>query len=672
MITVTRSLPRRSARAFLGAVLAAAALVLTAIVAPVATPSAQAANLSAFQPGNIIGDAVFFDKNAMSQAQIQTFLQAKVPTCAASAVCLKDYYTTTKSIAADPMCGAYSGGGRERASAIIYKVAQACGVNPRVILVMLQKEQGLVTSVWPSTYAYNYAMGANCPDSSGCNGNSAGLFIQVYSGVWQLKRYANPPGTAKTFTWYAPGKTWNILYSPNTSCGRKSVYVANQATANLYYYTPYTPNAAALKAGYGTGDSCSSYGNRNFYNYFTDWFGSTQYGVFASAPTPTISGAAVAGQVLSANPGAWSPAPTSVAYQWLRAGSAISGATSAAYRITTDDAGKTLSVRVTVARSGYTSASATSGSTAAVKGFTVSRTSGSDRYTTAVTISKAEFPSTVGTVYLATGADYADALAAAPLAARQRAALLLTAPDSLPDVVAAELKRLAPANVVLIGGPGVLDDGTPDRVKAALSTVRPNVAVTRIGGADRFETSRLLAQAAGASANVYIVTGRDFPDALSAAAPAGQQNRPIILVDGSQPTLDAATVTLLQSQHVTSAALVGGPAVVSAGIATQLASLRIAVTRFGGADRYATNAAVIAGAYGSSNPSVYLATAMDYPDALTGSTLAAVNGAPLFLTRPTCLSSTAADFLKNEGGVAVTLLGGTGALSDAVAKLARC
>src|SRR5690606_27904216 len=211
----------------------------------------------------------------MTQAEIQAFLQAKVPSCSVRGACLKDYYDTTRTIAADQMCGRYSGGGSERASAIIFKVAQACGVNPQVILVMLQKEQGLVTSTRPSDWNYNFAMGANCPDSTGCDGNSSGFFIQVYSGVWQLKRYANPPGTSKYFTWYAPGKTWNIKYNPKASCGTKAVTIRNQATANLYYYTPYTPNAAALQAGYGTGDSCSSYGNRNFYNYFTDWFGST-------------------------------------------------------------------------------------------------------------------------------------------------------------------------------------------------------------------------------------------------------------------------------------------------------------------------------------------------------------------------------------------------------------
>jgi hypothetical protein len=267
---------RRGLRARIAVAVTATALLVSGLIAPLATAPAQAADLSQFNAGNIVSDAVFFDAGAMSQAQIQSFLQSKEPTCAPSGTCVKDYYAVTKSVAADAMCGAYSGGTSERASAIVYKVAQACGINPQVLLVTMQKEQGLITSVWPSDWAYAHAMGADCPDTTGCNSISAGFFAQVYKSAWQFKRYANPPGTSTYFTWYAPGKTWNIQYNPNTACGTKSVYVQNQATADLYYYTPYTPNAAALAAGYGTGDSCSAYGNRNFYNYFTDWFGSTQ------------------------------------------------------------------------------------------------------------------------------------------------------------------------------------------------------------------------------------------------------------------------------------------------------------------------------------------------------------------------------------------------------------
>ncbi|GAA5205816.1 hypothetical protein GCM10025774_04650 [Microbacterium kyungheense] len=236
----------------------------------------KTADLSQFQPGNIISDARFFDRGTMSAAQIQQFLEAKVPACQAGYTCLRDWYDTSRTTGADAMCGPYAGGVRERASTIIYKVAQACGINPQVILVMLQKEQGLVTHVWPSDWRYTIAMGQGCPDTAACDTRYYGFFNQVYGAAWQLKRYANPPGTSQYFTWYAPGKTWNVRWHPNAACGSSPVYIQNQATADLYYYTPYQPNAAALRAGYGEGDGCSSYGNRNFYQYFTDWFNSTQ------------------------------------------------------------------------------------------------------------------------------------------------------------------------------------------------------------------------------------------------------------------------------------------------------------------------------------------------------------------------------------------------------------
>ena len=237
---------------------------------------AETANLAEFKPGHIISDAKFFDSGTMTETQIQQFLESKVPTCQAGYTCLKDWYDTSRTTSADAMCGAYSGGIRERASAIIYKVARACGLNPQAILVILQKEQGLVTHVWPSEWRYTIAMGQGCPDTAACDTRYYGFFNQVYGAAWQLKRYANPPGTSQYFTWYAPGNTWNVRWHPNAACGSAPVYIQNQATADLYYYTPYQPNAAALRAGYGEGDACSSYGNRNFFQYFTDWFGSTQ------------------------------------------------------------------------------------------------------------------------------------------------------------------------------------------------------------------------------------------------------------------------------------------------------------------------------------------------------------------------------------------------------------
>lgn len=237
--------------------------------------SVKTANLAGFRAGNIISDATFFNSGSMTEAQIQSFLQSKVPNCQPGYTCLKDKRDTSRTTTADAMCGAHAGAENESASTIIFKVAQACGINPQVLLVTLQKEQGLVTHTWPSDWRYTIAMGQGCPDTAACDTRYYGFFNQVYGAAWQMKRYANPSGTSQYFTWYAPGRTWNVLYNPNQGCGSGPVYIENQATANLYYYTPYQPNRAALDAGYGEGDGCSSYGNRNFYQYFTDWFGST-------------------------------------------------------------------------------------------------------------------------------------------------------------------------------------------------------------------------------------------------------------------------------------------------------------------------------------------------------------------------------------------------------------
>ncbi|GAB3600971.1 hypothetical protein [Microbacterium tumbae] len=236
-------------------------------------------SLVGFNPGNIISDAVFTNKGTMTEAQIQAFFDSKVKKCVVGndekgkpIVCLKDFRITSVDRPADSYCSGYEGAANESAARIIYKTAQACGINPQVLIVMLQKEQGLVTHTWPSGWRYNAALGQGCPDTAPCDPSFVGFFHQIYGAARQMQIYME----GKHFTWYAPGKTWGILYNPKASCGRGNVYVANKATSALYYYTPYQPNAAALRAGYGEGDSCSAYGNRNFYNYFTDWFGSTQ------------------------------------------------------------------------------------------------------------------------------------------------------------------------------------------------------------------------------------------------------------------------------------------------------------------------------------------------------------------------------------------------------------
>jgi hypothetical protein len=261
--------------------------------APVPEPALEpAADTSAFRPGNIITDAVFYDSGAMTVTQIQAFLNSEGASCRQASgqpPCLKNYRQTTQTQPASSYCPRqYTGAANETAAAIIAKVAVACGINPRVLLVMLQKETGLVTRTGPTAHLYNRAMGFGCPDNAGgaCSAVYPGFFKQVYFASRQFKLYqAKPTGYG-----HVPGIVNNVRFHPNAACGSSPVRIENQATAGLYNYTPYQPNAAALAAGYAaSSNSCSSYGNRNFWLYFTDWFGSTQTpGRDVDAPTGNL------------------------------------------------------------------------------------------------------------------------------------------------------------------------------------------------------------------------------------------------------------------------------------------------------------------------------------------------------------------------------------------------
>lgn len=232
---------------------------------------AQAADLNNFNAGSIISDSVFYNYKTMSANDIQEFLEKKVPNCASGYTCLKDYSSLSTEKSPDAYCSGYTAS-TQTSSQMIYDISQSCRINPQVMLVLLQKEVGLVTHTGPGSWRYRTATGYGCPDTAACDSQYYGFFNQLYNAARQYRVYQAKPSSYN----YVANRNNNIYYHPSSSCGSKTVYIQNQATAGLYNYTPYQPNTASLSAGYGTGDSCSSYGNRNFWLYFTDWFGDTQ------------------------------------------------------------------------------------------------------------------------------------------------------------------------------------------------------------------------------------------------------------------------------------------------------------------------------------------------------------------------------------------------------------
>ncbi len=271
-------------------------LLIATIVATVCMPptAVSAVSGSDWQAGRIMDDEIFYNKNSMSIEQIQQFLNSKVPVCdtngtkpseygggtraqwgathgnPAPYTCLKNYYehptTHANNLSGQPIPA-----DSLSAAQIIYIAAQNYSINPQVLIVLLQKEQSLVTDEWPFVSQYRAATGNGCPDTAPCDQDYYGFYNQVTHAAWQFRRYADVP---RNFN-HIPGQNNFVRWSPNAACGGSSVYIQNQATASLYNYTPYQPNASALSNLYGTGDSCGAYGNRNFWRLFSDWFGPT-------------------------------------------------------------------------------------------------------------------------------------------------------------------------------------------------------------------------------------------------------------------------------------------------------------------------------------------------------------------------------------------------------------
>jgi putative cell wall-binding protein len=300
----------------------------------------------------------------------------------------------------------------------------------------------------------------------------------------------------------------------------------------------------------------------------------------------------------------------------------------------------------------------------------VSRIGGETRYDVAVGISQEYFPDGADTVYIATGANFPDALGAAPAAALRDAPLLLVEPGSVPAGVQAELARLNPDQIIVAGGPASV---SPD-VLTQLGNFA--TSVTRIDGPDRYEVSRSVTRDAFGDIGsdvAYIATGATFPDALSASAAAGSLDAPVILLYGQASTLDPATAQLLTDLGVTDIRIAGGPASVSPGIEAALGNVPgvTSVTRLTGADRFVVSGATNRAAFSTSDI-VFIASGYTFPDALAGAAVAGASGAPLYVVPTSCIPGYVLDDFESLGATRMQIFGGPGSVSEAAAALAQC
>lgn len=263
----------------------------------------------------------------------------------------------------------------------------------------------------------------------------------------------------------------------------------------------------------------------------------------------------------------------------------------------------------------------------------VSRIAGSNRYATAAAVSSTFLSPGIDKAYVATGENFPDALAGSAAAgAGAGGPVLLVRPTSVPSETAAELNRLNPNTIVVLGGTAAISAGVE-------STLGAYGTVVRVAGSNRYSTGALVSSYAFPSGanTAYVATGTNFPDALAGGPAAVQVQGPVLLVDpNSIPSSVGAELARL---GLSSIKVLGGTAAVSASVEAGLKAYAPSVTRLSGSNRYATAAAVSKDTFAPGVGTIFIATGTNFPDALAGGPIAGILGGPILLTDPNSIPS---------------------------------
>ncbi len=283
---------------------AAAIVMLLTAIAILGHPSPAKA---AFNPNNLMDDAIFDNYNTMTASQIDAWLNTNFPN---SCISTNHGFTAADPNGYSPTTG-FTYGANVSAGQVLFDASQAYGVNPQVLIVTLQKEESLVTGDGGcSVLRYTAAAGYGCPDGGttydytglnlyAINGTTvtsvsgtcvngaakAGFSQQVIRAAWLLK-FGEQRSEGNT-AWAVIKGSWNnsddpatcyggpmtqgyrkrcssdsaaVYYDGFTTIDSSSTHMDTGATAAFYWYTPHFP------------------GNRNFVNIFTNWFGNTTLG----------------------------------------------------------------------------------------------------------------------------------------------------------------------------------------------------------------------------------------------------------------------------------------------------------------------------------------------------------------------------------------------------------
>ncbi|MGG7619605.1 S8 family serine peptidase [Bacillus coreaensis] len=228
-------------------------------------------------------------------------------------------------------------------------------------------------------------------------------------------------------------------------------------------------------------------------------------------------------------------------------------------------------------------------------------------------------------VVLATADTYPDSLVASPLASYLDSPILLVKNQKITEEIISEITRLRPTYTVIVGGKNAVSSES----EATLSQL--GTQTVRLSGKTRYETAIAVNEVIPYTTNkTFIVSGENYPDALSIAPYSGHLQYPLLFTRST--ALPTEVVSYLKEKAITKSYIVGGSAVISKTVENQLPS----PFRLSGVDRFATNN-VVQKTFGQTTSEVplFYATGFNYPDALAVGPLAARTGSPVILVNKT-------------------------------------
>ncbi|MCC0783084.1 N-acetylmuramoyl-L-alanine amidase [Clostridioides sp. ES-S-0108-01] len=289
----------------------------------------------------------------------------------------------------------------------------------------------------------------------------------------------------------------------------------------------------------------------------------------------------------------------------------------------------------------------------------ITELTGSDRYETAVKISKEGWKNGSDKVIVISGDVSIDGIISTPLATTYNAPILLVEKNNVPVSVKSELKRLNPKDVIIVGNENSISKTTANQIKSVV-----NASQTRLSGSNRYETSLLIAKEIDKNHDVdkvYITNANGGEvDALTIAAKAGQDKQPIILTDKNSITDN--TYKWLENEDLQKAYFIGGPQMISTNIINKVNDITkesVTNNRVYGADRHETNANVIKKFYTEDELEAVLVAKSDVlVDALAAGPLAANLKSPILITPKTYVSAYHKDNLESKSANKVYKIGG--------------